>query len=90
MVLESITKGGKGLGDLGNKSSSKHISQVDNLSSADFLPQRKWTNFERLLSLQDLSNSLTSLYTETVGPKMDFLNIIQVLELGEVRLEISS
>jgi hypothetical protein len=33
---------------------------------------------------------MTSLYTETVGPEMDFLNIIQILELGEVRFEISS
>jgi hypothetical protein len=48
------------------------------------------TYFKRLLSLQDLGDSLTSLYTETISPKMDFLNIIQILELGEVWLEISS
>jgi hypothetical protein len=45
---------------------------------------------ERLLSLQDFGDSLTSLYTETISPKMDFLNIIQILELGKVRFEISS
>lgn len=69
---------GQGGRDLGEKTTSEDVGEVDVLRMALVLLNARlnWTNYlQRLLSLEDFGQGLASLYTESVSLESRLLNI---------------